>query len=101
MKVSNAIIKSIYGTALLSLLGGVSIKTNSEERRSSSEDVSCQSQNVVESSTEAQTYKIKRLSIFSVIGMDPMKMRHRSHSSHRSHRSGRGGRCSRITEYDN
>lgn len=100
MKVNNAIIKSIYGTALLSLLGGVSIETDSEGRRSPSEDVSYQSRDIVESPTYAQTYKIKRLSIFSVIGMDPMKMRHRSHSSHRSHRSGRGGRCSRITEYD-
>ena len=100
MKVSNAIIKSICGTALLSLLGGVSIETDSEERRSPSEDVSYQSQNVVDPPTDAQTYKIKRLSTFSIIGMDPMKMRHRSHSSHRSHRSGRRGGCSRITEYD-
>ena len=101
MKISNAIIKSICGTALLSLLGGVSIETDSEERSSSSEDVSYQSQNVVDSPIDALTYKIKRLSTFSVIGMDPMKMRHRSHSSHRSHRSGRRGGCSRITEYDN
>ena len=101
MKVSNAIIKSIYGTTLLSLLGGVSIETDSEKRSSSSEDVSYQSQNVVDSPTDTITYKIKRLSTFSVIGMNPMKMRHRSHSSHRSHRSGRRGGCSRITEYDN
>lgn len=103
MKVSNAIIKSICGTALLSLLGGVSFESNTNDCVDSHHEDAYRTQDIFDSRdrVDVQPYKIKHLSSFSVIGMDPLKMRHRSHSSHRSHRSGRRGGCSRITEYDN